>query len=126
MVSVKYFGQSCFLLDDGENKLLFDPYLSKNPAQVAQPDEVHPTFILVSHGHADHVGDAVEISNNNNAPIVTTPEVGHYLEEKGCKATELLHIGGRITLVTASVLRSLSLMSIIASSAMSRKTFWNL
>ena len=98
MVSVKYFGQSCFLLDDGENKLLFDPYLSKNPAQVAQPDEVHPTFILVSHGHADHVGDAVEISNNNNAPIVTTPEVGHYLEEKGCKATELLHIGGRITL----------------------------
>lgn len=98
MVSIKFFGQSCFLLDDGQHKLLFDPYLSKNPAQVASPDDMNPDYIFVTHGHADHIGDAVEISNRTGAPVVTTPEVGHYLEGKGCRVTELLHIGGKVQL----------------------------
>ena len=98
MVSIKFLGQSCFLFDNGQHQLLFDPYLSKNPAQVASPDEVTPDYILVTHGHADHIGDAVEISNRTGAPVITTPEVGHYLEDKGCRATELLHIGGKIHL----------------------------
>lgn len=103
MTEIRYFGQSCFELYDGRHRLLFDPYLSKNPAQTAQPSELHPDYILVSHGHADHVGDAVAISNDNAAPVITTPELGHFLEKEGCRSTELLHIGGRITLPFGTV-----------------------
>lgn len=102
-IEIRYFGQSCFELFDGRYRILFDPYLSKNPAKAAQPSDLHPDFILVSHGHADHVGDAILLSNDNDAPIVTTPEVGHFLEKGGCRKTELLHIGGKIAFPFGSV-----------------------
>lgn len=94
MIRLRFLGQSCFTLETGEETLVFDPWLTGNPAQAARPEDLRPTFILVSHGHADHLGDAVELAKENRAAVIATAEVGRFLAAKGCETIEPMHIGG--------------------------------
>jgi L-ascorbate metabolism protein UlaG (beta-lactamase superfamily) len=57
MVKVDYIGHSCFLLDNGSQKLLIDPFITGNPVARADDNQKKADFILVSHGHGDHLGD---------------------------------------------------------------------
>ena len=75
MVKFSYFGHSCFLLDDGEHKLLVDPYLTGNPAAAADPDSITCDTILLSHAHSDHLGDAPDIAKRTGATVFGVPEV---------------------------------------------------
>lgn len=75
MVTFTYYGHSCFLLDDGKYKLLTDPFLTGNPAATIKANEVEADFILVSHAHGDHIGDAGAIAARTGAEVVGTPEV---------------------------------------------------
>lgn len=75
MVTFTYYGHSCFLLDDGNYKLLMDPFLTGNPVAAIQADEVAADFIFVSHAHGDHIGDAGAIATRTGAEVVGTPEV---------------------------------------------------
>ena len=97
MSTLKFFGQSCFTLQAKEHLLIFDPYLKDNPAKVAMPEDIHPDYILVTHGHADHLGDTVLLTEQNeNAAVITTAEMGrHMLAPKGVKKLETMHIGGK-------------------------------
>jgi L-ascorbate metabolism protein UlaG (beta-lactamase superfamily) len=96
VICLRFFGQSCFTIEGNGDMLIFDPFLTGNLAKVAMPDEIHPTYILVSHGHADHIGDTVKLSQDNQAVVITTAEMGHYLAEKGCQNIEPMHIGGSV------------------------------
>ncbi len=95
MNNLKFYGHSCFSLTDGKTTLLFDPFLTDNPFKIATPDQVNADYILVSHGHADHLGDTVAIAKRCNTTIISTAEVCRHLEEQGCK-TAPMHIGGKI------------------------------
>ena len=75
MLTFDYYGHSCFQLDDGEHKLLFDPFLTGNPAAPITSDEVKADYVLITHAHGDHIGDGYEIVKRNDATAIGIPEV---------------------------------------------------
>lgn len=109
MVKYTYYGHSCFLLDDGTHKVLVDPFLTGNPTAKISASEVECDYILVTHAHGDHLGDAPEIAARTGAAIVSTPEVLGVCEER---AKELkiypMNLGGSLTLPFGKVRMTLA------------------
>ncbi len=99
MVTFKYYGHSCFMLDNGEHKVLFDPFLTGNPKATIKAEEIECDFILISHAHSDHLGDAPEIAGRTGAELVGIPEVLAICEQRvpGLKQHPM-NLGGSINL----------------------------
>lgn len=93
MVKFTYFGHSCFLIEGSKGKIIIDPFLRGNPHVKVNPNEILTTAIVVTHSHADHFGDAVEISQKNKAPIIGVYEVVQYAIGKGAMG-HAMNIGG--------------------------------
>lgn len=68
-MKIQFLGHACFLLDDGSCKALVDPFLTGNPLAAVSADAVEADMIFVTHGHGDHVGDAVDIARRTGAQI---------------------------------------------------------
>ncbi len=96
-MEIKYHGHSCFELSEGDTRVLVDPFLKpNNPAAVASADEVEPTHVVVSHGHADHIADAVGVATRTGAECVAIVEVANWLEEQGVGKVHDPNLGGTI------------------------------
>ncbi|EGO61795.1 metal-dependent hydrolase [Acetonema longum] len=93
-MQLRFLGHACFQLTRDHVSLIFDPFLSDNPFQIAQPDDIHCNYVLVSHGHSDHLGDTVTIAKSNGATVISTAEIAHLCSEQGC-ATHAMHLGGK-------------------------------
>jgi L-ascorbate metabolism protein UlaG (beta-lactamase superfamily) len=90
-----YYGHACFAVEAGGKTLLFDPFISPNPlAKKIDVSKVAADFILVSHGHGDHVADVVDIANRTGAKVVAPFEVGSWFEAKGVKNVQSMNHGG--------------------------------
>ena len=109
MLTLTYYGHSCFLLDDGQYKVLFDPFLTGNPKAAIAAVDVDCDYILVSHAHSDHLGDAPEIAARTGAAIVAIPEVLALCEERkpGLKQYPM-NLGGSLTLPFGKVRMTLA------------------
>ncbi|MBI5286432.1 MAG: MBL fold metallo-hydrolase, partial [Deltaproteobacteria bacterium] len=92
-MKITYHGHSCFLVEGGKHKIIFDPFLRDNPVAKIKPEDVKVDAILVSHGHGDHLGDAVEISKRCKAPVIAPYELVCYCQGKGAEGHPM-HIGG--------------------------------
>jgi len=88
-----WYGHAAFRIDVGEMKLLLDPFLNYNPVSAVKPDQVEADFILISHGHGDHVGDAVEIAERTGATVISNAEIASWFQKQGIPA-HAQHIGG--------------------------------
>lgn len=75
MLTFNYYGHACFQLDDGTYKLLFDPFLTGNPLATIKPTEIKPDYLLITHAHGDHVGDADVIVKGSGATVIGIPEI---------------------------------------------------
>ena len=75
-MNLTFLGHACFLLDDGNCRVLTDPYLSENPLAPVKPDAVSADYICVTHGHGDHIGDTEQIARRTGARICCPAELG--------------------------------------------------
>jgi len=83
-MEIKFHGQSCFELSEGETRVLIDPFLKpNNPIAVTTGEEVDPTHIALSHGHVDHIADAVPVAKRTGAHCVAIVELAKWLEGQG-------------------------------------------
>lgn len=93
MVQARFLGHSCVALTDGYFRLIIDPFLQGNPAAAVTPAEVEVNYVLVTHGHGDHLGDAVAIAKRNDATIIANYELANLCAKQGAKIHPM-HIGG--------------------------------
>jgi L-ascorbate metabolism protein UlaG (beta-lactamase superfamily) len=89
-----WYGHATLGLETGGHKLIIDPFFSGNPAAPIGPEAVEADFILVSHGHGDHVGDTVSIAKRTGATVISNFEIASWFEGKGLKKTHGQHLGG--------------------------------
>ena len=94
MPELKFLGHACFMLKDGNNALIIDPFLTGNPQAAAKADQIDCQYILVSHGHEDHIGDTVSIAKRTGATVISTAEVARFCAEKEVQAHGM-HLGGK-------------------------------
>ncbi|UCG87036.1 MAG: metal-dependent hydrolase [Gemmatimonadota bacterium] len=95
-VTLTFLGHAGFVLGDGKHAVAVDPFLTDNPVATLKPDEISCQSIVLTHGHADHLGDTVSIAKANDATVYAAFEIAEYLGGLGCK-TEPGNPGGRIT-----------------------------
>ena len=94
-MKVKFHGHACFEIISATGNIIIDPYLRNNPQAKTTPDDFEKLdAILVSHGHGDHLGDAIELAQKTGALIVSNSEIGSYVEKFGVRVHKL-HIGGQ-------------------------------
>ena len=81
-MEIRWLGHSAFeiITEEGLN-ILIDPFISNNPACQIPVEEFNPDIILVTHGHSDHLGDAMELSNKNNVPVAAIHEISLFLSK---------------------------------------------
>jgi L-ascorbate metabolism protein UlaG (beta-lactamase superfamily) len=95
-MEIRYLGHAAVELTDGGTTLLVDPFLTGNPNAAASPDELEPDLILLTHGHADHLGDAVPIAKRTGAPILAITDLARELDEEGVETFDP-NLGGTVT-----------------------------
>src|SRR3712207_1257723 len=80
-MDITFLGHACFLLEADGTRVLIDPFLTGNPKAAKQAGEVEADVILLTHGHADHIGDTVDIAKRTGAPVVAIVELANELME---------------------------------------------
>ena len=93
-LKITWYSHACFLIDTGESNLLIDPFLTGNSLAPVKADSVETDYILISHGHGDHVGDTVPIAKRTGATVISNFEIQNWLVGQGVENVHPQHIGG--------------------------------
>ncbi|WP_371361508.1 hypothetical protein SRRS_28960 [Sporomusa rhizae] len=94
MATLTFYGHACFTLRNENTTLLFDPFFTDNPVNPATADKIDCSYILVSHGHFDHLGDTIVIAKRTGATVIATAEIASLVGEHNCE-TAKMHLGGK-------------------------------
>ena len=91
-----YYGQSCFLIDNGKTKFLFDPFITPNElAKGVDLKSIEADYILVSHGHSDHTADLVNLAKQTGATVISNYEIITWAQKQGIKNVHPMNFGSR-------------------------------
>lgn len=95
--SVTWLGHGTFSIETNGKTVIIDPFLTDNPSASVSADDVNPDAIIISHGHGDHVGDAIDIANRTGCLVVANYEIVSWLQGQGIENCHPQHIGGAHT-----------------------------
>jgi L-ascorbate metabolism protein UlaG (beta-lactamase superfamily) len=101
-MQIRFLGHAAFELTDGDTSVLIDPFLTGNPKAAVAAEDLSPNTILLTHGHADHIGDTVAIAKRTGAPVVAIVEIAGELGEEGVSVRDP-NIGGTVEFDWGSV-----------------------
>ena len=87
---ITWLGHNCWSIETGGKTVLLDPFLNDSPTAPVKADAVKADFILLSHGHDDHVGDTIAIVKRTGAPVIANFEVTEWLKKKGVAEDKLV------------------------------------
>lgn len=96
-VSITFLGHATWWLEMDGHKILIDPFLNDNPLASTDADSLDPEFIVISHGHFDHVADVLNIAERTGAKVIANWEIGAWLMNQGLENVHQQHIGGGYT-----------------------------
>ncbi len=94
MIKLTWYGHSTWEVEISETKVLIDPFLSGSPVAPVEVDEVEADYIIVTHGHSDHIGDTVAIAERTGATVIANAEIARWLRKQGVENVHPQHIGG--------------------------------
>jgi L-ascorbate metabolism protein UlaG (beta-lactamase superfamily) len=92
-----YYGHSCFLIETGGKKMLFDPFITGNEMAtgIVEAGKIEADYIFASHGHLDHVADLVSIAMRTGAQVIAAYEVVGWAQKNGVKNVHPLNFGSK-------------------------------
>jgi L-ascorbate metabolism protein UlaG (beta-lactamase superfamily) len=93
MAHATFLGHACVALTDGTHKMIIDPFLTDNPQASMSADKVECEYILLTHGHGDHVGDTFAIAKRTGATVIANFELANLCAKNGAEIHPM-HIGG--------------------------------
>jgi L-ascorbate metabolism protein UlaG (beta-lactamase superfamily) len=96
VTEIRFLGHACFELSDGDTRVLIDPFLSGNPKAAVEASELEPSAILLTHGHADHLGDTVDIAKRAGCPVVAIVELANEIGSDGVEQVFDPNLGGTV------------------------------
>ena len=96
-MKLTYYGHSCFSVSVKGKKLLFDPFITYNELanNIIDVDQIPADYILLSHGHADHIADCVRIATRTGAKVIGSWETGEWLTKQGVNNIHQMNTGGK-------------------------------
>lgn len=98
-MKLTWYGHATWLISTDQHKILLDPFLNDSPTAPIKAEQLEVDFILVSHGHFDHVADVAQIANKNKAMVVAIFEVAEWFSKNhGVENTMGMNIGGSVEL----------------------------
>ncbi len=89
-----WYGHATWGITIGEHRILIDPFFNGNPQAPVKADEVTANYIIVTHGHGDHLGDAVSIAKRCQALLIANAEIARWARQQGLERVHAQHIGG--------------------------------
>ena len=95
-MDIRFLGHPCFELTEGDTRVLIDPFLTGNPKAPVAADDVNPTHIFLTHGHADHYGDIEGIAKRTGAQVVAIVEIANELTGAGVENVSDPNMGGTV------------------------------
>jgi len=95
-MDIRFLGHAAFELSDGDTRILIDPFITGNPKATVSADELQPNVILLTHGHADHFGDTVDIAKRTGASVLAIVELADEISKEGIETFDP-NLGGTVT-----------------------------
>src|SRR5262245_7776987 len=91
---VTWLGHATLHVATGGSHVLIDPFFTGNPVCPIKAAQARADFILVSHGHSDHIGDAIDIAKRTGATVIANYEIYEWLQKQGLKNVHGMQHGG--------------------------------
>jgi L-ascorbate metabolism protein UlaG (beta-lactamase superfamily) len=95
-MDIRFLGHAAFALTEDSTTVLVDPFLTGNPKAAVSADELDASAILLTHGHADHIGDTVSIAKRTGAPVVAIVELANEISAEGVGSVFDPNLGGTV------------------------------